>query len=191
MSGIIITWNTCAEDTFKVFRDELADMFGVDPQAFYIAHYAKYIRDEFRARDLPNGAWVSINFRLRGGGKRAKSSVGKSVDKEEMIFSIKNDLTAKLQYLSTINDRDLMSVCEHIVTFEKGVTANPAGSLTQALSLLDTSTLEKTAVAVKSSNNADYKTNILSKVFYASDNLLLTKKECAIKTVKEIGKGAF
>ena len=41
MSGIIITWNTCAEDTFKVFRDELADMFGVDPQAFYIAHYAK------------------------------------------------------------------------------------------------------------------------------------------------------
>ena len=106
-------------------------------------------------------------------------------------MSIKNDLTAKLQYLSTFNDRDLMSVCEHIVTFEKGVTANPAGSLTQALSLLDTSTLEKTAVAIKSSNNADYKTNIVSKVFYASDNLVLTKKECAIKTVKEMGKGAF
>ena len=86
---------------------------------------------------------------LRGGGKRAKSSAGKSIDKQEMIESIKNDLTAKLQYLSTINDRDLMSVCEHIATFEKGVTANPTGSLTQALSLLDTSTLEKISAAVK------------------------------------------
>ncbi|MFM7990378.1 MAG: hypothetical protein ACKPKO_64785, partial [Candidatus Fonsibacter sp.] len=38
MSGIIITWNTRAEDTFKVFRDEICDMFGVDPLDFYIAH---------------------------------------------------------------------------------------------------------------------------------------------------------
>ena len=74
MSGIIITWNTCTEDTFNVLREELADMFGVDPQAFYITHNAKYIRDEFRARDLPNGACVSINIRLRGGGKRAAAS---------------------------------------------------------------------------------------------------------------------
>ena len=72
ISGIIITWNTCADDTFNVLHEELADMFGVDPQSFYIAYYSKYIRDEFRARDLPHGAWVSINFRLRGGGKVKK-----------------------------------------------------------------------------------------------------------------------
>ncbi|MFM7980551.1 MAG: hypothetical protein ACKPKO_14660, partial [Candidatus Fonsibacter sp.] len=41
MSGVIITWNTRAEDTFKVFREKIAGMFGVDPQYFYIAHYAK------------------------------------------------------------------------------------------------------------------------------------------------------
>ena len=76
MSGIIITWNTCTEDTFNVLREELADMCGVDPQAFYIAHYSKLIRDEFRASDLPNGAWVSINIRLRGGGTRPGSAAG-------------------------------------------------------------------------------------------------------------------
>ena len=108
-----------------------------------------------------------------------------------MIEDIKNDLAAKLQYLSTINDRDLKSVCEHIITFEKGVTANPTGSLTRALSLVDTPTLEKTSTAMKTNNNADYKTSLLSKVFYASDILVLTKKECAIKTMKELGKGAF
>ena len=108
-----------------------------------------------------------------------------------MIESIKNDLSSKLQYLSTINDPDLVSVCEHIAAFEKGVTANPAGSLTRALSLMDTSTLERTSAAMKNSNNADYKTSVLSKVFYANDISVLTKKECAIKTVKELGKGAF
>ena len=29
MSELIITWNTCAEDTFKVFREEICDMFGL------------------------------------------------------------------------------------------------------------------------------------------------------------------
>ncbi|MFM7980536.1 MAG: hypothetical protein ACKPKO_14585, partial [Candidatus Fonsibacter sp.] len=66
MSGIVITWNTCAEDTFKVFREEVCDMFGVDPRDFYIAYHAKYIKNEHRARDLPHGAWISINFRCHG-----------------------------------------------------------------------------------------------------------------------------
>ena len=26
-SGIIITWHTCEDDTFKVFREDLCDMF--------------------------------------------------------------------------------------------------------------------------------------------------------------------
>ncbi|MFM7983394.1 MAG: hypothetical protein ACKPKO_29130, partial [Candidatus Fonsibacter sp.] len=100
MSGIIITWNTCAEDTFKVFREEVCDMFGVDPLDFYIAYHAKYIKDEHCARDLPNGAWISTNFRCHGGGKRAassttKSSAGKSAqDKEKskklMLIKIEN-----------------------------------------------------------------------------------------------------
>ena len=34
MSGIVITWNTCTEHTFKVFREELCDMFGVEPTNF-------------------------------------------------------------------------------------------------------------------------------------------------------------
>ncbi|MFM7979783.1 MAG: hypothetical protein ACKPKO_10745, partial [Candidatus Fonsibacter sp.] len=76
MSAIIITWNTCADDTFKVFRDEICDMFGVDPLDFYIAHQIKFVRDEFRARDLPHGAWVSINFRSFGGGKRPSVGSG-------------------------------------------------------------------------------------------------------------------
>ena len=84
MNGVTITWNTCTEDTFDVLREELADMFGVDPQAFYITHNAKYIRDEFRARDLPNGACVSVNFRIRGGGKRAAtSSLSKDIKDRE------------------------------------------------------------------------------------------------------------
>ena len=41
MSGIVITWNTCAEDTFKVFREEICDMFGVEPLDFYIAYHSK------------------------------------------------------------------------------------------------------------------------------------------------------
>ena len=57
-----------------------------------------------------------------------------------------------------------MSVCEHIATFEKGVTANPTGSLTQAVSLLDTSTLERISAAMNTNSNADYKTNVLSNV---------------------------
>ncbi|MFM7988400.1 MAG: hypothetical protein ACKPKO_54720, partial [Candidatus Fonsibacter sp.] len=52
MSCIIITWNTCAEDRVKVFREEICDMFGVEPHVFfYIAHYSKYIRDDHRARE--------------------------------------------------------------------------------------------------------------------------------------------
>ena len=77
MSDIIITWNMCAEDTFKVFREELCDMFGVEPIDFYITCYAKYVKDEHSARDLPHGSWVSINFRGHGSGKRAKSSAAK------------------------------------------------------------------------------------------------------------------
>ena len=34
MGGIIITWSKCAEDTFKVFREEICDMFGVEPIVF-------------------------------------------------------------------------------------------------------------------------------------------------------------
>ncbi|MFM7982972.1 MAG: hypothetical protein ACKPKO_26980, partial [Candidatus Fonsibacter sp.] len=71
MSGINITWYTCEEDTFEVFRDELCDMFGLKLRDFYITHYSKYIKDDHRARDLPNGSWISINFRGHGGGKRA------------------------------------------------------------------------------------------------------------------------
>ena len=108
-------------------------------------------------------------------GPRARQGK-KSVDKQEMIEDIKNDLAAKLQYLSTINDRDLKSVCEHIITFEKGVTANPTGSLTHALSLLDTPTLEKTSTAMKTNNNADYKTSLLSKVFLRQRHFGIDKK---------------
>ena len=71
MSGIVITWNTCAEDTFKVFREEICDMFGLETIDFYLAYHSKYIKDEHYARDLPHGAWVSINFRGHGSGKRA------------------------------------------------------------------------------------------------------------------------
>ena len=77
MSEIIITWNTCKEDTFKVFREEICDMFGVEPNDFYITYHARYIKYENIARDLPHGAWVSINFRLHGSGKRASSSAAK------------------------------------------------------------------------------------------------------------------
>ena len=74
---IFITWNTCKEDTFKVCREEICDIFGVEPIDFYITYHAKYIKDEHSARDLPHGAWVSINFRGHGSGRRAKSSAAK------------------------------------------------------------------------------------------------------------------
>ena len=70
MSGIAITWESCEEDTFKVFREEICDMFGVETNDFYLAYHSKYIKDEHYARDLPHGAWVSINFRGHGSGKR-------------------------------------------------------------------------------------------------------------------------
>ncbi|MFM7978280.1 MAG: hypothetical protein ACKPKO_03105, partial [Candidatus Fonsibacter sp.] len=60
-----------------------------------------------------------------------------------MIESIKNDLSAKLQYLSTINDPELLSVFKNISAFENNVATNPIGSLTHALSLIDTQSLEK------------------------------------------------
>ena len=45
---------------------------------FYLAYHSKYIKDDHRARDLPHGAWVSVNFRGHGSGKRPASSAGKA-----------------------------------------------------------------------------------------------------------------
>ena len=84
MSGINITWYTCEDDSFKVFRDELCDMFGVKPRDFYIMYYTKYLTDDLAARDLPHGACVSINFRAHGGGKRvAASSLSREIKDRE------------------------------------------------------------------------------------------------------------
>jgi len=55
MSGIVITWNTCAEDTFKVFREEICDMFGVQPNDFYLAYHSKV--DQRRAQCQRDTAW--------------------------------------------------------------------------------------------------------------------------------------
>ena len=60
--------------------------------------------------------------------------------------------------------------------------------MTHALSMLDT---PKVATSITSTHNSDYRTNLLSKVFYANDYSVMTKKECAIKVVKEMGKGAL
>ncbi|MFM7979405.1 MAG: hypothetical protein ACKPKO_08830, partial [Candidatus Fonsibacter sp.] len=100
INGVIITWNTCAEDTFKVFRKEIADMFGLGPQDCYIALYATYIRDDHRARDLPRDAWVSINFRCHGGGKRGatgsvKESKGKDNETEKKLALMRIEEGAK------------------------------------------------------------------------------------------------
>ena len=191
MSGINITWYPCEGDMMQGFFDELCDMFGLEQTDFWVTYHGRKCEPRTLAYSLPHAAWLSINFRGYGSGKRAKSTTGKTIDKEDMIESIKNDLHAKMHFLSTINDQEIKTVCDHINAFTKGVDAYPKSSFTRAMSLIDTPTLEKISQALRCSGNFDYKTNVMAKTFYASDISVMTKKECAIKTVKEMGKGAF
>ena len=95
MSGIVITWNACAEDTFKVFREEICDMIAVKPNDFYLAYHSKYIKDEHSAREIPHGAWVSINFRGHGSGKRGRAPAAGA--KEDSKLSRADKIEAKKQ----------------------------------------------------------------------------------------------
>jgi hypothetical protein len=118
MSGIVITWNACAEDTFKVFREEICDMIAVKPNDFYLAYHSKYIKYDHRARDLPHGAWVSINFRGHGRGKRAKSSTAakedNSLTRAERIDMKKKELFVIMLQLKELNHSGTFHIMNHI-----------------------------------------------------------------------------
>ncbi|MFM7979005.1 MAG: hypothetical protein ACKPKO_06775, partial [Candidatus Fonsibacter sp.] len=90
----------------------------MDPLDFYITHQIKYIRDEFRARDLPHGAWVSINFRGHGSGKRAKSSTAAkddtSLTRPEMIEMKKKELFVVMLQLKELNHSGTFHIMNHI-----------------------------------------------------------------------------
>jgi hypothetical protein len=188
MSGIIITWNTCAEDTFKVFRDELADMFGVDPQAFYIAHYAKYIRDEFRARDLPNGAWVSINCRLRGGGKRARGAKKKDDQedktKEDVIEGIEKEfMSQEFPRKELSKDVPIASIIGYIEGTLKVIQTDETYMLVLFKSM-SRELLVKIQTAMDSHNMA-LKYNTVTNLLFKNEFTELKKHEDMIILVKE------
>ena len=186
MSGIIITWNTCAEDTFKVFRDELADMFGVDPQAFYIAHYARYIRDEFRARDLPNGAWVSINFRLRGGGggKRARTTKDHDNTKDDVVEDMEKELSTleyKMEVL--IKSKPVLKIIEDVEKILSNINCD-ANSVMGMFSLMPRDTLVKIQSVIDSHSKPLNNTTITN-AFFKAEFAELKKQEELINFTKD------
>ena len=153
MSGINITWHTCEEDTFKVFRDELCDMFGVGPRDFYITYYTKYIKDDLVARELPNGSCVSINFRAHGGGKRAASSSSKvsaerlerkekerEIEKKLMLMKIEEG--AK-KFTATEVDNDVQSLSIKMKRMTESEIGNLLISELEKMSALELTTLKE------------------------------------------------
>jgi hypothetical protein len=83
MSGINITWYPREEDVMQGFFDELCDMFGLKYNELWVTYQGRPCQPNTLAYSLPHAAWVSINFRCHGGGKRARGAKKKDDEEEK------------------------------------------------------------------------------------------------------------
>jgi hypothetical protein len=85
MSGINITWYPREEDVMQGFFDELCDMFGLKYNDFWVTYQGRPCQPNTLAYSLPHGAWMSINFRCHGGGKKVIKTIVKSKTTENTV----------------------------------------------------------------------------------------------------------
>ncbi|MFM7982898.1 MAG: hypothetical protein ACKPKO_26600, partial [Candidatus Fonsibacter sp.] len=62
------------EDVMQDFFNDLCDMFGVKYNDFWVTYHGRKCEPQTLAYSLPHAAWMSINFRCHGGGKRAHNT---------------------------------------------------------------------------------------------------------------------
>ena len=122
-------------------------MFGVEPNDFYITYHAKYIKDDHRARDLPHGAFVSINFRLHGSGKRAATSSGAYKDKDkkqgmEKKFALMQIEEGAKQFVATGVDNDVTTLAENMKKMTEGELGNLLKGEMEKMTALDLNLLK-------------------------------------------------
>jgi hypothetical protein len=126
MSGINITWYPREEDVMQGFFDELCDMFGLNYTDFYVTYQGRPCQPQTLAYSLPHAAWISINFRGYGSGKRAASATGKNkATKEEINDKLQNDVDVYLLQLKNCNQHPVASVVySHLQTFSQSMNVD-------------------------------------------------------------------
>jgi hypothetical protein len=159
---------------------------------FILLTIQKYIKDDHRAGDLPHGAWVSINFRGHGGGKRAALRTEPKEDqltKEEKIKDKVADLQLTLFQLHSLNNTWANPIATHIEeAIKQGKTV-----VEESLSHLPVSSLQKLVAHAAASNAEAPRIDFLAKHIFANDfdkieNMSKAIKLCdtAIRTITVI-----
>ena len=115
---------------------------------FYLAYHSKYIKDNRRARDLPHGAWVSVNFRGHGSGKRAASSSGAYKDKDsktqelERKFALMQIEEGAKQFVATGVDNDVNTLATKMKKMTEGELGNLLKGEMEKMTALDLTLLK-------------------------------------------------
>ena len=141
----------------------------MEPIDFYLAYHSKSIKDEHCARDLPHGAWVSINFRGHGSGKRASTGAAKKTEeeksKDEIIDELKHVIDNTLKNVGSPKSLEFQQALGHIKKLAVEVERNP-DSISDLLQMLDRGSLMKfNAVNGHNDKSMPQKIRVLKTIF--------------------------
>ena len=132
----------------------------------------KYIKYDHRARDLPHGAWVSINFRAHGGGKRARGAKKKDDEVEQSRDDIIDDIVNEINELSLrsgslTGDSVLLKIGQNIANIVTQASNNPR-SVHAILQSMSRESLVKICGSLDASSS-DLKLNTLKNMLFNID----------------------
>jgi len=144
----------------------------------------KYIKYEHSARDLAHGAWVSINFRGRGSGKRAMSSAAKddsNLTRAERIELRKKELLVVMIQLKEMNHGATIHLMNHI----NQSLAQGDRVIEAALLHLYVAVLQQIRSQFDTTNDVIHRSQHLAKIFFEQDTANITCTISAMKLCEE------
>ena len=151
------------------FFDELCDMFGLKYNDFWVTYQGRPCQSNTLAYSLPHGAWMSINFRCHGGGKRGHPS--KKAEKEEEVAPGANPFKESEQDFVKDTDGKLFESVFNTATDARTIVVD---DLLNSMSIVTLS--EMSAVLA-----AGGKTNHMLKIKMAVDNMPFIKDMVTVK----------
>ena len=150
---------------------------------FILHTIQKYIKDDHRARDLPHGAWVSINFRGHGSGKRGRATGAKDdkLTKAAKIDMKKQELMVVMLQLKELNHSGSFHIMNHI---NRSLVQGDR-VIDGALPHLPVAILQQIRSEMDGNNDVVLRCNSLAKFFFTQDMATITSTNSAMKLCEE------
>jgi hypothetical protein len=135
----------------------------------------------------PNSV-IAFNFRMRGGGKRARSTTTADFDRDAELHGMRSTTQAKILGLQLDCFQSPARAAAVIQAFLPTVDAN---SLSDKINQLNLTTMQEMANSCKKTTNSDSKLRCITKALFKRELGDVMTMEAMIKDLKEMREGIY